>query len=123
MLKRKATTCLYNWKETKNQKYLVVRGARQTGKTYIIECFAEDNYEDFIEINFKKTPSATEIFSGDLDVDNMIMAPHFRFPEIKITPGRTLIFLDEIQECPEAITSLKFWADDNRYDVIAYPFR
>ena len=58
-------------------------------------------------------------FSGDLTVDNMVMAMRFRFPEKKIIPGKTMIFLDEIQECQEAITSLKFWALDNRFDVIA----
>ena len=63
-------------------------------------------------------PSAMDIFSGDLTVDNMVMAMRFRFPEKKIIPGKTMIFLDEIQECQEAITSLKFWALDNRYDVI-----
>ncbi|MDO4396773.1 MAG: ATP-binding protein, partial [Clostridia bacterium] len=97
---------------------LVIQGARQTRKTYIIERFAEENYEETLEINFKEIPSASEIFSGDLTVDNMIMAMRFRFPEKKILPGRTLIFLDEIQECQEAITSLKFWAADNRFDVI-----
>ena len=119
MLKRKATDQLVNWLKNKNKKCLVVQGARQTGKTYIIERFAEDNFEETVEINFKKTPSAIEIFSGDLDIDSMIMALKFRFPDKRITPGKTLIFLDEIQECAEAITSLKFWADDNRYDVIA----
>lgn len=118
MLKRKATDQLENWRKSKKKKCLVVQGARQTGKTFIIEHFAEDNYEENVEINFKKTPSATEIFDGDLDVDSLIMALKFRFPDKKITPGKTLIFLDEIQECAEAITSLKFWADDNRYDVI-----
>ena len=71
-----------------------------------------------LEINFKQMASVVDIFSGDLTVDNMIMAMCFRFPEKKILPGKTLIFLDEIQECQEAITSLKFWAIDNRYDVI-----
>ncbi|SHH14571.1 hypothetical protein SAMN02745229_00349 [Butyrivibrio fibrisolvens DSM 3071] len=118
MLKRKATKQLQDWKKTKNKKCLVVQGARQTGKTFIIRRFAEENYDEYIEINFKMTPSATEIFSGDLDVDGMVMALRFRFPDKKISPDKTLIFLDEIQECPEAITSLKFWADDNRYDVI-----
>lgn len=119
MLKRKATKQLHDWVETKNKKCLVVQGARQTGKTFVIKRFAEENYDEYIEINFKMTPSATDIFSGDLGVDGMVMALRFRFPDKKITPGKTLIFLDEIQECPEAITSLKFWADDNRYDVIA----
>ena len=63
--------------------------------------------------------SAVDIFAGDLTVENMVMAMRFRFPEKKIIPGKTLIFLDEIQACQEAITSLKFWAIDNRFDVIA----
>lgn len=118
MLKRKVTAFMDQWIRTKEKKCLVVQGARQTGKTYIIERFAENNYEELVEINFKQLPSAMDIFSGDLTVDNMVMAMRFRFPEKKITPGKTLIFLDEIQECQEAITSLKFWAIDNRYDVI-----
>jgi len=118
MLRRKATTAIENWVKTKKNKALVIQGARQTGKTYIIERFAEDNYEELVEINFKQMPSAMDIFSGDLTVDNMVMAMRFRFPDKKMVPGKTLIFLDEIQECEEAITSLKFWALDNRYDVI-----
>lgn len=118
MLKRKVSSAIKNWLNTKNKKCLVIQGARQTGKTYIVERFAEDNYEEMVEINFKEMPSAAEIFSGDLTVENMIMAMRFRFPEKKIIPGKTLIFLDEIQECQEAITSLKFWAIDNKYDVI-----
>lgn len=119
MLKRKITGQLEYWAEHKNKKCLIVQGARQTGKTFAIERFAEDNYDELVEINFKQMPSAVEIFSGDLTVENMIMSMRFRFPEKKITPDKTLIFLDEIQECEEAVTSLKFWAIDNRYDVIA----
>lgn len=118
MLKRKVTAFIKKWIDTKDRKCLVVQGARQTGKTYIIERFAEDNYEEIVEINFKQMPSAMNIFIGDLTVDNMVMGMRFRFPEKKIIPGQTLIFLDEIQECQEAITSLKFWAMDNRFDVI-----
>ena len=118
MLKRKATDFMKNWINTKDKKCLVVQGARQTGKTYTVERFAEENYEELVEINFKQMPSAMEIFSGDLTVDAMVMGMRFRFPEKKIIPGKTLIFLDEIQECQEAVTSLKFWAIDNKYDVI-----
>ena len=118
MLKRKATNFMKNWINTKDKKCLVVQGARQTGKTYTVERFAEENYEELVEINFKQMPSAMEIFSGDLTVDAMVMGMRFRFPEKKIIPGKTLIFLDEIQECQEAVTSLKFWAIDNKYDVI-----
>ena len=118
MVKRKVKALIKNWISTKTKKCLVVQGARQTGKTYIIERFAEENFEELVEINFKQMPSAMDIFTGDLTVDNMVMAMRFRFPDKKIIPGKTLIFLDEIQECQEAITSLKFWAIDNRYDVI-----
>ena len=118
MVKRKVKALIKKWISTKTKKCLVVQGARQTGKTYIIERFAEENFEELVEINFKQMPSAMDIFTGDLTVDNMVMAMRFRFPDKKIIPGKTLIFLDEIQECQEAITSLKFWAIDNRYDVI-----
>ena len=74
MLKRKAVTSIKNWINTKNKKCLVIQGARQTGKTYIVERFAEENYEEIIEINFKQIPSAMDIFSGDLKVDDMVMA-------------------------------------------------
>ena len=103
MLKRKATSYIKNWYDTKSRKCLIVQGARQTGKTYIIERFAEDNFEEFVEINFKQMPSAAEIFAGDLTVDNMVMAMRFRFPGKQIIPGKTLIFFDEIQECQEAV--------------------
>ena len=119
MLKRKATDYIENWIKTKNKKCLLVQGPRQVGKTYLVEHFAANHYEDFIEINFKEMPSAREIFTGDLTIDKMVMAIKFRFPEKKLLPKKTLIFLDEIQECEEAITSLKFWAIDNRFDVIA----
>lgn len=119
MLKRKAMAFIGKWAKTKEKKCLVVQGARQIGKTYVVERFAEDNYEELLEINFKQTPSAAEIFSGDLTVDSMVMAMRFRFPDKAIEPEKTIIFLDEIQECEEAVTSLKFWAIDNRYTVIA----
>lgn len=119
MLKRKATEHIKNWVTSKEKKCLIIQGARQIGKTYIVEHFAKVNYEETVEINFKQMPSAADIFTGDLVVDDMVMAMRFRFPKKKISPGKTLIFLDEIQECEEAITSLKFWAIDNRYDVIA----
>lgn len=119
MLKRKATTFIQEWIKTKDKKCLVLQGARQTGKTFTVVNFAQEYYEDLVEINFKMTPSAAGIFNGDLTVDGMITAISFRYPDKKLVPGKTLIFLDEIQECQEAITSLKFWAIDNRYDVIA----
>ena len=119
MIKRKIYESIKYWTQSKNEKCLVLQGARQIGKTYIIKQFAREHYDEYIEINFKQMPSAAAIFSDDLIVDNMVMAMRFRFPDKRIIPGKTLIFLDEIQECEEAITSLKFWAIDNRFDVIA----
>ena len=118
-LKRKAYNQISEWKKNKNQKCLLVRGARQVGKSFVISLFAKENYEEVVNINFKETPDAAEVFSGNLDVESMVLSLRFRFPEMAIDPKRTLIFLDEIQECEEAITSLKFWALDDRYDVIA----
>lgn len=72
-----------------------------------------------LSVNFKETPDASEVFSENLDVQSMVQAMRFRFPNLTISPEKTIIILDEIQECEEAITSLKFWAIDNRFDVIA----
>lgn len=119
MLKRKALNSLIEWKNKAEKKCLIVQGARQVGKTYLIQDFAGSFYNETVEINFKETPSAKEIFSGDLNVDSIIMALRFRYPDKRIEPGDTLIFLDEIQECEEAITALKFLTIDGRFDVIA----
>ncbi len=119
MLKRKAYDKLLEWRIKKDKKCLIVSGARQVGKTYLIEQFADSTYNDVIEINFKETPSAKEIFAGDLQADSIIMALKFRYPDKQMDPESTLIFLDEIQECEEAITALKFLTIDGRYDVIA----
>lgn len=119
MLRRKAADKLERWASKEKKKCLVVQGARQTGKTYLIEHFAKEYYDEVLEINFKETPSAMDVFAGDMTVDSMIMALRFRYPNKRIEPEKTLIFLDEIQECEAAITSLKFWSLDQRYDVIA----
>ena len=118
-LRRKVYDQIAEWKKNKDHKCLLIRGARQVGKSFVVSLFANDNYEEVLTINFKETPDAAEIFSGNLDVRSMVLAMQFRYPEFSISPGKTLVFLDEIQECEEAITSLKFWATDNRFDVIA----
>ena len=121
MLKRKIIASLEEWRQKPRaeRKAVMLQGARQAGKTYAVRAFAKMCFENMLEINFKETPSAMEIFSGDLNVDTLLMALRFRYPQVSIEPGNTLLFLDEIQECPEAITSLKFWTQDKRFDVIA----
>lgn len=118
-LKRKITEDIKKWMESKDRKCLIISGAKGVGKTYTIEQFAKENFEECVTINFREMPSAADIFAGDLTVEHMLMMMKFRFPEKEFAPRKTLIFLDEIQECPEAITSLKFWALDNRFDIIA----
>ena len=119
MLKRKITNVLENWKKEENKQCLLIRGARQVGKTFIIEQFCKQNYESYIYINFDLTPTLKDIFNGDLDANTLIMKLEVTFPEIEIKEGRTVLFLDEIQSCPNARVALKSFAMDKRIDVIA----
>ena len=118
MLKRKIEERFKDWKQSNSNKFLIVEGARQVGKTYSIRQFGFKNYDSFIELNFIENPSLVNIFSGALDSDTILMALRLYLPDANIINGSTLIFLDEIQECSEAITALKFLADDPRFSVI-----
>ena len=119
MLKRKFYSFLEEWKKSKKKECLLVKGARQIGKSFIIRRFGMDKYKCFIEINFEERPELKNIFDGNLDVNNLIRKISLHLENVSFTPGETLIFLDEIQSCPQARTSLKFWAEDARFDVIA----
>ena len=119
MLKRKITERLLEWKNTKDKECLLVKGARQIGKTFIIEDFARKNYKHFVEINFEQHPEMKAIFDGSLSVPELIQRITLFMPDAEFVPHETLLFLDEIQSCPQARTSLKFWAIDNQFDVIA----
>ncbi len=119
MLERKVLSKLSSWKSDVSHKCLVVQGPRQVGKTYMIRHFGSISYSEMIEINFKESPQAAEIFDGDLSPVGILMSLKFRFPDKHFPMGDTLIFLDEIQECPNAITALKFLSGDPRFDVIA----
>lgn len=117
MLRRRAWDRLLSWKEQKDKKALCIIGARQTGKTTLVRQFAKENYECFAEINFITDPGAVSIFADTLEADTVItnMTAYLRRPLI---PGRTLVLLDEIQECPEARTAIKFLVEDGRFDYI-----
>lgn len=119
MLKRKVYQSLLEWKNKKEKMCLVVKGARQVGKTFIIDKFAKENYENYIYMNFDENPGYKAIFDGELDVENLIKQISLRVPNVNIIPNKTIIFLDEIQNCPNARTALKFLALDKRFDVIA----
>lgn len=117
MLYRKAYKKLLDWKEQKNKKALCIIGARQIGKTTLIREFAKDNYENFVEINFVIDESAKLIFDGKLDADSIItnITAYTRKP---MTPGKTLVLFDEIQDCPNVRTAIKFLVEDGRFDYI-----
>lgn len=121
MLRRKADTELRKFMSSDDRKCLVVQGARQVGKTYSVDALGADSsqIDSYIKINFLESPGLKQIFAGNLDVNSLLLGFSLYMPDKRFIPGRTLLFLDEIQECPEAITSLKFWAQDRRFKVIA----
>ena len=96
----------------------MIQGARQVGKTFIIREFGKKEYKSFIEINFIKNPQLKEIFSQDLDADTIYKNMSAQIKNINFITNDTLIFFDEIQACGRARTSLKFLAEDGRYDII-----
>jgi len=117
MLKRKVLDRLVEWKNDKNKLALLVKGARQVGKTFIIREFGKAHYKNFIEINFEKQVSVKKAFEGDLDARTIILNLSAMglgtFEE-----GQTLIFFDEIQSCPQARTAIKFLVEDGRFNYI-----
>ena len=120
MLRRKIYDKLLAWKNSAGKKDAVLlRGVRQCGKTYIVREFGKREYKNFIEINFIERPDMQAVFSGNLDVDSMVQQIKLSMPGCQFIPGETLLFLDEIQDAPNARTSLKFWTQDGRFDCIA----
>lgn len=119
MLKRKFYDKLLRWKEEKGNECLLIKGARQVGKTYIVKEFARREYESFIEINFYSSPDLKSIFEGNLDGEEIMKRISANMPNVKIIPKKTLLFLDEIQKCSKARTALKFLAEYGEVDVIA----
>ena len=119
MLKRKIYQTLLDWKNTKHNECLLIKGARQVGKSFIIREFGRENYKSFIELNFYQHPEYISIFDGDLTPDEIYKRISLQLLGVNFIEGKTLIFLDEIQHCPNARTAIKFLAQDNRYDVIS----
>ncbi len=123
MLRRKIYDQLISWKTKKHEKgmkeCLLIKGARQVGKSYIVEQFGKENYESFISINFITQPELKKAFEGNKSPERIYSNLSILLPDIKLIPGKTLIFLDEIQNCGDARTAIKFLASDPRYDFIA----
>lgn len=117
MLNRTAWNKLITWKESQDKKALCIIGARQIGKTTLVREFGHQYYENFIEINFIENKSASNIFDGDLSA-NTIITNLTAYVQKRMEPGKTLILFDEIQECPNARTAIKFLVEDGRFDYI-----
>lgn len=119
MFERKIMKELVLWKNKSTKKSLILEGARQVGKTFIVREFAKKYYKtNFIEINFIINPSYKDIFVGDISFEAVLQKIKILFPSQKFT-DKGLLFLDEIQECPQAITALKSFSNISEFDVIA----
>ena len=116
-LRRKIDDFLINWKKNPDRMPLIIKGARQIGKTSSIEHFAK-NYKNFVEINFIDEPQYLKIFSSGYSPENVIKEISFINPAFKFIPHETLILFDELQACPDCATCLKFFKIDGQYDVI-----
>ena len=119
MFKRKIYEDMLEWKKTKGHKPLIIKGLRQIGKTTIAEEFGKNNYKSVILLDFRKDISLHSIFDGDFDIDQITFAITLKKKDAKLLPNDTLFIFDEIQDCPNARASLKYFALDGRYDVIA----
>ena len=123
MLKRKIYDTLLEWKNRRKtehiKKCLLVKGARQVGKSFIIKAFGEKEYESFVCIDFFRQPELKSIFDGELTADEILKRITAYIRDFSLVPGSTLLFLDEIQRCGNARTAMKFLAEDTRFDVIS----
>ena len=118
LLKRKVDDFLMGWKNNPDRKPLIIKGARQIGKTRSIEFFAHNNYANVIQINFVEQKKYKAIFDEGFEVDTIIKNISLLNPNYEFVPGETLFFFDELQACPNCATSLKFFKLDGRFDVI-----
>ncbi len=118
LLRRKIDKYLLDWKNNPKRKPLIVKGARQIGKTESIRAFGKAHYESVIEINFVLQKKFRAIFDDGYEVETIIKNISLLEPSWRFIPNKTLIFFDELQKCPDCATSLKSFCQDKRYDVI-----
>ena len=118
LLRRKIDTYLKDWKASEDRMPLIIKGARQIGKTASVMLFATKNYRNVVAINFVLQKKFKAVFDDGYDVNDIIRNITFIDPSLKFEPGNTLIFFDEMQDCPACATSLKAFKIDGRFDVI-----
>lgn len=119
VLKRKIYDTLVEWNKDQNKVPIIVDGLRQVGKSYIVDKFARDNYENVITYDFRHRKELRKIFDGNLDVDSIILKSTPYFPNSQFVPYKTILIFEEIGDCPLARTSFKSFAQDKRFVVIA----
>lgn len=118
-MKRNAIQALIKWKNSEDRKPMVLKGARQVGKTWLMKSFGRDYYDNFVYFNFDEEDELKSIFEANKNPQRIIELLSMIVGE-KILPGKTLIIFDEIQECPEALNTLKYFKEKaNEYHVIA----
>ncbi len=119
-MKRDIYQKLLAWKQSELRKPLVLRGARQVGKTYILKEFAKNEYDNYVYLNFEDDPTLDTFFSQRLDKDKIIRNLSIYSGGIKITPGSTLFIFDEVQASNNALNSLKYFHENaNEYHIAA----
>lgn len=118
MYKRKIEKTLFEWKEQSNRKPLVIKGCRQCGKTSSVMAFAKEHYQHVVYLDFHEHREYKAFFAGALDIDTLIMLISAGIKGAKFVAGKTCLVFDEIQDCPSARASLKFFKLDGRFDVI-----
>ncbi|MBR6050883.1 MAG: AAA family ATPase, partial [Clostridia bacterium] len=117
-LTRKIDYYLIEWKKNKDRLPLIIKGARQIGKTEAIRHFAESTYKSIVEINFALQKQYKSIFDNGFEVDTILRNISLYDPNLSFPENETLIFFDEMQDCPNCATCLKSFKEDGRYDVI-----
>ena len=110
---RDITEKLVKWKDKPGRKPLIITGVRQCGKTYVVDAFAKEYFESYVYINFESSEKLSAVFDYDFDVSRIVRELE-GVMNTKIEPGKTLVFFDEIQECPRAITALKYFCENMR---------
>ena len=118
MFKRKIEKYLKEWKSDEHKMPLIIKGCRQCGKTFSVLDFARKNYGNVVYLDFFLNPQYKSIFDDSLEIDNILVNISTLLPNVRIVPGDTCFVFDEIQDCPRARTSLKFFKIDGRFDVI-----
>lgn len=117
MLKRKMLDTLRSWRESHKRECLLINGARQVGKSFIVDRFGEE-YTSYIKLDFVEHPDYRGIFAGSLSAESIYSNISLYVPGVRVVPGNTLLFLDELQECPQARAAFKYLAQDGRADVV-----